>query len=229
MSQKVLGVLGGMGPAASAEFMRILSFRFPAEKDQDHPVVFMLSDPKIPDRTSAIIGDGEDPEPYIRKDIERLMEWGADLLAVPCNTAHCFINRFKDEIKTPIVHIVEATLSEAAAKAVNGAWMASSIGTAKAGIYQAEAEKMGYRLLLPPEDVRWRMQEAIKFVKAGDLKHAAEVFESAAEGLWRIEDIPIITACTELPLAYEASRLPFEKNISSLDALADACIREILS
>ena len=61
MSEKILGVLGGMGPAASAEFLKILAEKYPARKDQDHPVIYMISDPKIPDRGSAIAGEGEDP------------------------------------------------------------------------------------------------------------------------------------------------------------------------
>ena len=64
MSEKILGVLGGMGPAASAEFLKILAEKYPAEKDQDHPVVYMISDPKMPDRGRSIAGEGEDPEPF---------------------------------------------------------------------------------------------------------------------------------------------------------------------
>ena len=73
MSEKILGVLGGMGPAASAEFLKILAEKYPAEKDQDHPVVYMISDPKIPDRGSAIEGNGEDPSPYLINDLEKLI------------------------------------------------------------------------------------------------------------------------------------------------------------
>ena len=75
MSEKILGVLGGMGPAASAEFLKILAEKYPAEKDQDHPVVYMISDPKIPDRGSAIEGNGEDPSPYLINDLEKLIGW----------------------------------------------------------------------------------------------------------------------------------------------------------
>ncbi|MCE5202358.1 MAG: amino acid racemase [Synergistaceae bacterium] len=227
MNEKILGVLGGMGPAASAEFMKILAEKVPAGMDQDHPVVYMLSDPKIPDRSRAIVGDGKSPESQIRGDLEKLIEWGAEVLAVPCNTAHYFIDRFRSELSVPLVHIVEATLEEAVKNAPDGAWMVSSLGTVRAGIYQTAAEKMGYRLFIPPEDIQRQMQEVITFVKSGDIKNAAQKMEASVDALWRIKEISIITACTELPLAYDASSLPLERNISSLNALADACIKEI--
>lgn len=224
MSEKILGVLGGMGPAASAEFLKILAEKYPAEKDQDHPVVYMISDPKMPDRGSAIEGRGEDPEPYIRRNMEKLVGWGADILAVPCNTAHYFIDRFRDEIKVPLVHIIEATVDASIKSSPKGAWMISTIGTARSGLYQKVAADKNYRLVIPPEDVQSRIQETIICVKSGNMKMAARSIEDAVKKLWSIEDLPIITACTELPLAYDSSDLPKDKNISSLDALAEACI-----
>ncbi|MGE4446111.1 MAG: aspartate/glutamate racemase family protein [Synergistaceae bacterium] len=224
MSEKILGVLGGMGPAASAEFLKILAEKYPAEKDQDHPVVYMISDPKMPDRGSAIEGRGEDPEPYIRRNMEKLIGWGADILAVPCNTAHYFIDRFRDEIKVPLVHIIEATVDASIKSSPKGAWMISTVGTARSGLYQKVAADKNYRLVIPPEDVQSRIQETIICVKSGNMEKAARSIEDAVKKLWSIEDLPIITACTELPLAYDASDLPKDKNISSLDALAEACI-----
>lgn len=227
MSEKILGVLGGMGPAASAEFLKILAEKYPAEKDQDHPVVYMISDPKIPDRGSAIEGNGEDPSPYLINDLEKLIGWGAELLAVPCNTAHYFIDRFRDRIGVPIVHIIEATVEASMKKSPKGAWMISTMGTARSGLYQKAAADRGYRLMIPPEDVRKEIQKAIVFVKSGKMEDAARAIERVAAKLWEIEDLPIVTACTELPLAYYASDLPKDKNISSLDALADACIKAL--
>ncbi len=227
MSEKILGVLGGMGPAASAEFLKILAEKYPAEIDQDHPVVYMISDPKIPDRGSAIEGNGEDPSPYMINDLKKLIGWGAGVLAVPCNTAHYFIDRFRDRIEVPIVHIIEATVEASMKRSAEGAWMISTTGTARSGLYQKAAADRGYRLLIPPEDVQREIQETIVFVKSGKMEIAARAIERAVKKLWQIEDLPIVTACTELPLAYDASDLPSEKNISSLDALAEASIRAL--
>ncbi|MEG1642354.1 MAG: amino acid racemase [Synergistaceae bacterium] len=224
---KILGILGGMGPAASAEFMKIMAEKYPATKDQEHPKVYLLSDPTIPDRSTAVTSGGVSPEPQIKADLEQLIDWGAEVLAVPCNSAHCFINNFRNQIKVPYVHIIEATVKKAKEKAPRGAWMVATQGTIKAGLYQQEAEKENYRLIVPPQDICDEIQSIIKYVKSGDMKTAGEKMKNAVEKLWKIEKLPVATACTELPLAYNASSLSQEYNISSLDALVEECINEI--
>ncbi|MDT8285138.1 MAG: amino acid racemase [Thermovirgaceae bacterium] len=124
MSQKphkVLGILGGMGPAATAEFLRLLADLAVADRDQDHPQIILFSNPRIPDRTAAIIGGGEDPAPDILEGLKRLESWGAQLLAVPCNTAHVFIDRFRGDLYVPLVHIIEETVSRARNASPEGA------------------------------------------------------------------------------------------------------------
>jgi len=228
VKKKILGVLGGMGPAASAEFMRILAQRFPATRDQQHPVVYLLSDPEIPDRSSCVTDSTENPQEWMKNDLEKLVSWGAEILAVPCNSAHCFINNFRHELKVPLVHIVEATVQAAQTQAPHGGWMVATLGTIKAGLYQKRAEEVGYKLFLPPEEIRQKIHNIIQYVKAGDMETAGQEMSEAVNELWKIKQLPIITACTELPLAYDASGLPPEKNVSSLNALADACIAKIL-
>lgn len=106
-----------MGPAASAEFLCILAERAPAKIDQEHPIVYVISDPHTPDRSSAIFGTGNDPSERLRLDLLSLVALGSDLLAVPCNTAHYFIDKFRLELPVALVHIIEATIL--AAKKLN--------------------------------------------------------------------------------------------------------------
>ncbi len=204
---KTLGVLGGMGPAACAEFLRILARDCPAHDDSQHPKIIMLSDPETPDRSNGIMGLGPDPLPVIRKNLLELVRFGAEVLAVPCNTAHYFIDRFREELPVPLIHIVEATV-EAAKELSQGncSWLLATDGTQKSLIYPACAEKMRYH-------------------KSGDMKTAGETMKSVVLDLWRERDVPVTMGCTELPLAYEASGLPLDRQVSSLKALSDACIR----
>jgi aspartate racemase len=225
MTVKTLGVLGGMGPAATAEFLRLLARDAPAKSDQEHPRVIVLSDPSIPDRTQAILGKGEDPTPRLRRGLERLVEWGADVLAVPCNTAHFFIDRFRDEFPVPFIHIVEATVKAAAANSPDGAWLLSTSGTRISGLYASYAIGEGYRFLDPPDKAQELIQQCVLQVKAGKITEAGAKIREIAEGLWSEDDRLITTACTELPLAYAASKLPSRKEISSLKALSDACLK----
>lgn len=224
--EKTLGVLGGMGPAACAEFLRILARDCPAHDDSEHPKIIMLSDPATPDRSDGLMGLGPDPLPVIRKNLFALAEWGADVLAVPCNTAHYFIDRFREELPVPLVHIVEATV-EAARELSQGncSWLLATDGTQKSLIYPMCAEKMRYHFLKPTQSQQDKVQRCVRLVKGGDLKMAGELMREVVQELWGERDVPVTMGCTELPLAYEASGLPSERQVSSLKALSDACIR----
>ena len=225
--EKILGVLGGMGPAATAEFLRLLAVYAPAERDQEHPRVIAFSDPHIPDRTAAIRGTGEDPTSRLKDGLLRLVDWRADLLAVPCNTAHPFIDEFRQELPVPLVHIVEVTLAEAKLRIPRGGWLVATSGTVASGIYQNEARKCGYPLHLPAEDVQAIIHETTELVKANHTVEAAKQLRAVLQRLWDEKNLPIVAACTEVPLAYEAAGLPPEGMVSSLEALAINCLREL--
>lgn len=222
--EKTLGILGGMGPAAAAEFLRLLAAGAPARSDAEHPRLMMFSDPDVPDRSDGILGTGPDPAPAIRRALLRLAEWGADLLAVPCNTAHHFIDRFRADLPVPLVHIVEATVDAARRCSPEGAWLLSTSGTRASGIYPACAEDRGYRFFHPSEACQERVQRCLRRVKSGDMAEAAGLMHELVEELWAERDCLVVTACTELPLAYAASGLPKDREVSSLQALCDACL-----
>ena len=223
---KTLGVLGGMGPAACAEFLRILAKDSPAKNDSQHPKIIMLSDPDTPDRSDGLMGLGPDPENVIRKNLFKLAEWGADLLAVPCNTAHYFIDRFRDDLPVPLIHIVESTVNAARELSQgNCSWLLATDGTIKSLIYQTCAEKMNYHFLRPSQEQQNNIQSCIRLVKAGDLHTAGEILRDTVNQLWRERNVPVTMGCTEIPLAYAASGLPGDKQVSSLKSLSDACIR----
>lgn len=216
-----------MGPAASAEFLRVLARLCPAEHDQDHPVVFMMADCDIYDRSTAIFGKGKSPAEQLKKDLFQLASWGADLLAVPCNTAHYFINDFREELPVPLIHIVEETVKEAQRRSPEGAWMLSTKGTRKTGLYQKVADTLGYKLYIPNEHQSDLAQAAIDAVKANDMALAGRLTKECCEDCWKEKQLLVMTACTELPLGYDASGLPKEKSVSSIDALALACVHEL--
>ena len=225
LNGKKLGILGGMGSAASAEFLRILAAKAPAKKDQEHPVVYMLADSQIPDRTEAILGKGASPAAQMYADLTKLVAMGADILAVPCNTAHYFIDRFTQPLPRPLIHIIDETVKAAKVMSPEGVWMISTIGTWQSGLYQTYAEKHGLRLCFPNEAQRKLLHASIMDVKANQLQEAGSKVRSVVQELWTVEKLPIMTACTELPLAYAASGLPKDQEVSSLTALAEACIK----
>ena len=224
-----LGVLGGMGPAATAEFQRLLAVKAPAGCDQDHPRMIVYSYTAIPDRTTYLLGKGPDPEPYLLEGLQTLEKWGADLLAVTCNTAHFFLDKFQAEglIARPLVHIVEETIRTCRERSPQGVWLTATLGTLNTGIYQRHAVASGYSFRLPDLAMRERIHEVTDLVKAGRLEEAGARYRVIVEELWQQERIPVAQACTELPMAWRAASLPEEMGVSSLEALADGCIREL--
>ncbi|MEU2874993.1 amino acid racemase [Streptomyces sp. NPDC007070] len=226
---RTLGVLGGMGPAATAEFLRLLTAAVPARSDHEHPRVLLLSDPGIPERTAAILAGSDEPLPAIRDGLRQLAAWGADLLAVPCNTAHAFIDRMDAELPVPLVHIIDATLRAAMRTSPDGGWLAATTGTVRSGLYQRRAAEHGYRLLVPDPAEQDRVHRAGVLVKAGRVDEAGALLRASAGRMWRQHDLPLLTACTELPIAYTAGGLPEERAVSSLAALAAACTDRLLA
>jgi len=225
--EKTLGVLGGMGPAATADFLRVLAEKTPATCDQEHPRMILYSNTITPDRTTFLLGKGPDPTEYIKDGLNTLVGWGADILCATCNTAHYFIDGMIDEIEKPIVHIVDETILAASKKSPKGAWLTATLGTMRTGLYQKHAADKGYNFRVAPENLQIEIHEMTDMVKAGRHKEAGEKFRSIIEQLWAIEKLPVVGACTEIPIAYAHTGLDPEMGISSLEALADGCIREL--
>jgi aspartate racemase len=110
-SRKVIGVLGGMGPSATADFYQKIIRATPAKGDQDHLQVLIFSNPHIPDRTAAIRGDGPDPLPALVKSAEVLVRGGADFLTIPCVTAHFCYEALQRAVHVPILHLIGETVT----------------------------------------------------------------------------------------------------------------------
>ncbi len=224
-----LGILGGMGPLATAEFLKILSLKSPAKKDQEHPIMYILSDPQIPDRTDAILKKGLDPTDKIKTDILSLVKMGADIIAVPCNTAHYFIDNFLNEIPTEFIHIISETVKVAKKNAAEGSWLISSLGTRNCGLYQKYASLFDYSnsIFIPTDDIAEKIQTCSNLIKSNQISNAKLLTNEITQSLWGIRDIPLLVACTEFPLAYNELNLPPHKMISCLNVLADACIERL--
>lgn len=222
-----LGVLGGMGPAATAEFMSLMADKAPADYDQEHPRMIVFSKTETPDRTTFLLGKGPDPMQYLKDGLNSLQEWGADLLAVTCNTAHFFIDQFRDELKVPLIHIVEETIKKSASISSDGAWLTATLGTMRTGLYQSHAKRMGYDFFIPTEEMQVEIHDITDLVKGGRLEEAVRRYEIVVKELWRERKAPIVCACTELPVIYKLSSLDQNMYVSSLEALAEGALREL--
>jgi aspartate racemase len=110
MREKIIGIIGGMGPEATLDLYRRIIENTPARVDQDHIHVIIDSNPKIPDRTSAILSGGENPTTALCETARNLEKAGADFLIMPCNSAHMFLKEFQNCVKIPFLSIVDETI-----------------------------------------------------------------------------------------------------------------------
>ncbi|MGV9778308.1 aspartate/glutamate racemase family protein, partial [Streptosporangium sp. NPDC003464] len=206
---RLVGVLGGMGPAATVDFYGKLVEETAAACDQGHVPVVIWGDPRVPDRSLSLLGGGEDPTPYLRRGIEALKRAGCEVLAVPCNTAHAFVPHLAEEAGLELVSIIEVTADALAAGGVRAAGVLATSGTLHAGLYARALRRRGVAVVEPDRLGQQHVMAAIGAVKGGGVRPAhrralAEVSRSLADrGAERI-----VTACTELVLALDGSRVP---------------------
>ena len=162
---KTLGILGGLGPMSSVYFYEMLTLHTKAERDQDHLNIILSSRADTPDRTSFILGKSNDDPVYTMKsELAKLVGAGADIVAIPCNTAHYFIEDISKNSNAKIINMVDSTLSYV--KKVNGelACVLSTIGTAKTGVYN-KYEKEGLEIFYPDECFASDIHEIIYKIK----------------------------------------------------------------
>ena len=223
---RVLGVLGGMGPLATVDFLKKLIEETPASRDQDHVPVIAYSVPQIPDRPPAIIGHGESPLPLMLEGIHTLKRAGAQAIAIACNTAHYWYDDLVAQGGLPILHIADAACAALAGHTVKRVGLLATEGTMAAGFYQSRIAARGIECLLSSDDdQRTLVLPAIECVKRTDLAQAHALATRAARHLLDNGAQVIVMGCTEIPLAieYRTSDVT-QRCIDATRALAHACV-----
>ena len=129
MAKKIIGILGGMGPAATADLFNKIIVSTKAASDQEHLHVIIDSNTSIPDRTEALIHGGEDPTEQLTLSARRLAAAGAELIAMPCNTAHGFYDAVCAAVDIPVLHMIKLTAQELRLKGVKCAGLLATDGT----------------------------------------------------------------------------------------------------
>jgi aspartate racemase len=224
---RILGVLGGMGPLASAQFMVRLTLLTPARRDQDHIPAVLWSDPRVPDRTAARLAGGEDPLPWLIRGLRGLEAAGCGAVAMPCNTAHGWFEAMRAATRLPILHIVDAAAEELRRQGIASGpiGVMGTAGTLAMRLYQDRLERLGYTCLTPDEATMERLvTPAITEVKANRVGAAYAPLAEAARALMARAAGAVVLGCTEIPLGIAAGpALPFPL-VDSIDALARAAI-----
>jgi aspartate racemase len=199
---KTIGVIGGMGPQATVDFFQKILDNTRVERDQDHIHVIIDNNPQIPDRTVFLLGKGESPLKSLVNSAVKLQLMGADLLAMPCNTAHYFYDEIVKFVEIPFINMIDEVAASIRAKnlGVNRVGLLATKGVYSMGIYSRYLQKYGIEAVIPPEEGIEIVGKTIYTIKKDlslvDPAGINEIIENM-----RKEGIDtIILGCTELPL-----------------------------
>lgn len=235
----MIGVVGGMGPEASNTFCSKLISMKKCSKDQENIPFFHYCNPKIPDRTKFILGEGQNPIPELLHSCNIVENAGANFLVLPCNTAHYFLPELKKSINTPIIDMVSLTIKKIKQDmpSVQKVGVLSTTGTIQAKVYEEKLNQLGIETIKPDSFYQESfVMEAIygtKGIKSGKKKLGRTLLTNAVEHLISNGAQAIILGCTEIPLVLKQKDFiipfyePMEITVSKIIEYNDSLNNEI--
>jgi len=215
-----------MGPKATLELFKRILASTPASSDQEHLRILIDNNPAIPDRTAAILGDGESPLPLLKKTARTLEDAGADLIAIPCNSAHYYLGEIRKAVKIPVLDMIGETALTIKERRVG---LLATDGVLHTGLYHRACEKRGIELVKPGRDDQALVMRVIYHIKAGD--DAASFKADVIGVIKRLQEegaAAVIAGCTELSLIPNQTDSPLFL-YDALDILAQVALRRALS
>ncbi|RHW35508.1 cysteate racemase [Oceanobacillus profundus] len=206
MTQKVIGILGGMGPAATLELFTRIIDNTAAEADQEHVNMIIINDPQIPDRSKYILEDGASPIPKLIENLNKLFYAGADVAVIPCMTAHSFINELNKTSPIPIINAISLVEEHIQTEypSFNKVGLLATNGSVHSGVYQRYISK---EIVVPEKAGQMEVMDIIygnEGIKSGNT--SSEVTDRIRDVTDKLkkEDIEaVIAGCTELSLVMD--------------------------
>lgn len=221
-----IGILGGMGPRATVAFEQLLLERL-GGNDQDLPRIVSVNDGSIPDRSSYLLGRGQDPLPQMLHGLRVLEYAGSSVICVPCNTA-CALSiftRLQRRTTVPILNLPVEVGRALVASGMQSIYLLATEGTIKTGVYQSVCAQVGVRCTVPNRRVQALVSQVIAAVKANDLPTARLAAVSVQAAIVASGCPAVLLGCTELPLVASALVPNGCEAVDTLAVLADACVR----
>jgi aspartate racemase len=233
-AQKIIGILGGLGPAATVDVFDKIVSHTPATCDQEHIKVIIENNPQIPDRTASLQGKGDNPSLAMLATAEKLQQAGADFIIVPCNTAHAFVSHIQEHLEVPILNMLDETADYIKTNfdGIKTVGLLATSGTIESGVYKDALKRRNLDLVVPSESTqRDLVMEAIygkEGVKAGfKTGKPKSQFQTAGKELIEQGAQVIIMGCTEIPLALHNGDLEVPL-VDATDILAKAAVTRAL-
>lgn len=216
MKRKIIGILGGMGPAATADmFQKFIQFQT-AACDQEHIPLLISSVPDIPDRSACLLKNEGNPFPYMLEYSENLIKAGASCLVMACNTAHYWFDDLKQKLNIPMLSMIECTADAAVGQQKVG--LLATNATVATGLYEKALAQRSIQLIVPQAENQQAVMESIYLYKSGQIQQAQEIMNIQQNHLFEQGVQQIILGCTEVPLILAES--VFRQPERYLDATA---------
>ena len=224
----ILGIFGGMGPEATADLYKQIIRLTPAKKDQDHIPTLIYSLPQVPERTASIRNRDTAIISFVVEGVTRLEKAGASFIAIPCNTVHYYYDQMQEAVSVPIIHMIRETVNKVRDQFPDAGsiGLLATSGTIESGLYEKELIQGGFKVIIPDKEVEeGKVMKAVFGIKAGTDKSTSEdLLAGAGQHLIDKGAEVIILGCTEIPLAFNPSRV----DVPVIDAtriLADRSIQ----
>ena len=215
--RKTIGILGGMGPLATCDlFSKIIQIT-DASCDQEHVRICIDNNTEISDRTNAIIRHGKDPVPEMVKSAVRLQSFGADVLIMPCNTAHYFYDRILPFVDIPFLSMIDETAKVFSDRGLRKVGLLATDGTLQTAVYEKAFKKRGISIMVPPPENQVHIMDLIyNGVKAGNKEIDTKPTKKTIEDLFRKGAQTLVLGCTELPVAFDLYGFDYPKTDPTL-------------
>ena len=221
-----LGILGGMGPAASAEFVTRLIKQTPATCDQEHMPFVLWNEPRIPDRSTSMQAGDNQPLLWLLQGIQALKTVGCNRIVIPCNSAHYWYDDMA-KMGVPIIHIVDSIADELRKLGLENTTVGimGTQGTIEHGLYQSRLTQQGWTCIIPDRaEMDFFVQPAIDFIKAGKIAESQVLLMKTIHSLIDRGAEAIVLGCTELPLSIGIDNVEDIPIVNSIDSLVQAVI-----
>lgn len=223
--KKKLGIIGGMGPLATAELFRLIVEMTDSADDAGHIRIFIDNNTSVPDRTRAIRGLGPSPVPAILESARGLVSLGAQILLIPCNASHCFYDEIAAGTDAVVLNMPELTAQELADRGIKKAGLLAAEGTVLGGIYQKYLSLRGIETVIPDADGQRAVTGLIyDGVKAGRADHDAHAFQAVLDDMYARGAETVILGCTELMPGIRMYGIRTGSTVEPMKVLARAAI-----
>ncbi len=233
MKKGIIGIIGGMGPMATVDLFQKIIKNTPAKSDQEHAHIIIDNNTEIPDRSTYLLYGGESPEFQIYNSACRLIDAGANVLIMPCNTAHYFYNIVKDRldqtyknINYSFIHMIDEAARTILMQGYEKVYLLATKGTYKSQIYQNTFIKYGIDVLTPKESKRDIVMKAIYNYKEGIPNYYRDKIVNTIEEGKLQGASKIVLGCTELPIIFRELHL-MDNVIDPTEILAKSALKKI--